>query len=528
MDVRRNEKNDRLCAERNAMLDGVPLPEEYESEREKWLNSTHRVYYKRKGRKVLFSCSREKSSREYITNPVSLEDTVRAYTGRIEHNLSATCPICGKPAEMVAEGRRRREDVLIKHFAVFQMPREDLLTIRIIQLEQEFRLSARGEERWPTQQAWETETIRIYLYADHRVYKDFHKAGYGEDFWDYKNLAGMRNIEIPIVYKSIGEELAKTAPWMKYINFEKMRRTGIENYMAATEFPIIEMLQKAGATQIANGLIWRGGWRGLNRKAKKPWDFFGVTRERFWQAVHENRDTGFLRECQIERKYNVHFPDDLLQYLERSWIEPDPDVWKYSAPVKYWNYIKKQAGDKIHTKERTVQLHNDYLQAAKDLGLPLSNSIYLYPKYLEAKHAELVERRELQRDRQKIEQKNQQYHKIAERYTRLLKKYGYEKAGFVIRPAGSAGEIIAEGKILHHCVGGDNYLSKHDRGESFILFLRKAETPDVPWCTIEIRDRQIMQWYEAYDQKPDKDIIDPFLREYVKQIPDGRKRVKVG
>lgn len=214
--------------------------------------------------------------------------------------------------------------------------------------------------------------------------------------------------------------------------------------------------------------------------------------------------------------------------MENNYTKPDPDIWEYSTPVKYWNYIQKHLGDDIHTEEMAVHFHNDYLQAVKDLGLPLSNSIYLYPRDLMAKHDELIERRDLQRNRIQIEQKNQQYHKIAERYTRLLKKYGYEKDGFIIRPAGSAEEIIEEGKKLHHCVGGDNYLSAHDKGRSFILFLRKAKSPDVSWCTIEIRDRQIMQWYEAYDQKPDKDIIDPLLREYVKQIPDGRKRVKVG
>lgn len=531
MEVRRNEKNDRLCAERNAMLDGLPIPEEYESEREKWINSEHRVYYKRKGRKVLFSCSREGTSREYITNPVSLEDHIRAYTGRIEHNLYTTCPICGKPAKMVAEGHRRRVDTIKKCFAIYQMPQEDLLTIRIMELEQKFRLAVREEERWPAQQFWETETIRIYLYADHRVYKDFHKSWYGGDFWDYKNLYGMENIAIPIVYDSIGEELAEEAPWLKYIDLNALGtpwKTRIEKQMTATEFPIIELLQKAGASNIVYSLEIASRWPGLNRKAKKPWDFFNVTRERFWQAVHENRGGEFLRECQIERKYNIRLTDDLLRYMENNYTKPDPDIWEYSTPVKYWNYIQKHIGDDIHTEEMAVHFHNDYLQAVKDLGLPLSNSIYMYPRDLMAKHDELIERRDLQRNGIQIEQKNQQYHKIAERYTRLLKKYGYEKAGFVIRPAGSAGEIIEEGKTLHHCVGGDNYLSKHDRGESYILFLRKADAPDKPWCTIEIRDRQIMQWYEAYDQKPDKDIIDPFLREYVKQIPDGRKRVKVG
>ena len=156
-------------------------------------------------------------------------------------------------------------------------------------------------------------------------------------------------------------------------------------------------------------------WPGHNRKAKKRWEFLNVTRERFWQAVHENRGGEFLRECQIERKYNIRLTDDLLRYMENNYTKPDPDIWEYSTPVKYWNYIQKHIGDDIHTEEMAVHFHNDYLQAVKDLGLPLSNSIYMYPRDLMAKHDELIERRDLQRNGIQIEQKNQQYHKMAER-----------------------------------------------------------------------------------------------------------------
>lgn len=531
MEVRRNRKNDRLCAERNAMMDGLPLPEEYESEREKWINSEHRVYYKRKGRKVLFSCSREGTSREYITNPVSLEDHIRAYTGRIEHNHSVLCPICGKPARMIAEGRRRKRDVMKKNFAVFQVPQEDMLAIRIIEVEKKFDLAVIEGERWPSQQVYECESIRIFLYADHRAYRDFQKYSWSVGgFWDYKNLPG-NPIGMPMTYTCINEGVAEDASWLKYMDMEHgvlARLDKLERYGVATEFPIIEMLEKAGADKIACDLAYWRGWRGINRRAKKPWDFFGVTKERFWQAVRENRSGEFLRQCAREKRYGIHMPEEMIEFLARVWDQPDPEIWKYSTAVKYWNYIKKQIGEDMRTEHTVMQIHNDYLQAVKDLELPLTNSIYLYPRDLLGKHDEMIARRDTQMDDIKIRKKNQQFYRIEERYTRLLKKYGYEKDGFIIRPAGSAGEIIEEGKILHHCVGGDNYLSKHDRGENYILFLRKADAPEKPWCTIEIRDRQIVQWYEKYDKKPDKDIIDPLLEEYVKKIPDGRKRVKVG
>lgn len=90
----------------------------------------------------------------------------------------------------------------------------------------------------------------------------------------------------------------------------------------------------------------------------------------------------------------------------------------------------------------------------------------------------------------------------------------------MIRPAASAGEIIEEGRELHHCVGGDYYLSKHSNGTSYILFMRYKKSPGIPLCTIEIKDKKIVQWYEAHDQKQDKEIIQPWLDKYIKHLKE--------
>ena len=72
-----------------------------------------------------------------------------------------------------------------------------------------------------------------------------------------------------------------------------------------------------------------------------------------------------------------------------------------------------------------------------------------------------------------------------------------------------------EGRTLHHCVGGDSYLTKHNTGKSYILFLRFKKDEDAPYVTIEIDDTKILQWYGAYDKKPDKENIENLLKEYV-------------
>ena len=45
-------------------------------------------------------------------------------------------------------------------------------------------------------------------------------------------------------------------------------------------------------------------------------------------------------------------------------------------------------------------------------------------------------------------------------------------------------EIVNEGKLLHHCVGG--YANRHAHMKLHIMFIRTTEKPDVPFYTVEV------------------------------------------
>ena len=70
---------------------------------------------------------------------------------------------------------------------------------------------------------------------------------------------------------------------------------------------------------------------------------------------------------------------------------------------------------------------------------------------------------------------------------------------------------------MHHCVGGDNYLRAHAHKTSIILFLREKDS--TPYITVEMSPKgKILQWYGAYDKKPDKEKINRWLNKYTKQL----------
>ena len=146
----------------------------------------------------------------------------------------------------------------------------------------------------------------------------------------------------------------------------------------------------------------------------------------------------------------------------------------------------------------------------------MTDSIVLFPKDLAESHARITLEINEKKNKERMIKKNEEFPEIEQSYQKLCRKYEYKKDGYIIRPASSAAEIIREGTALHHCVGAsDTYMSRHAKGTSYILLLRKVSAPDVPYCTVEIAGNRIKQWYQAYDNKPDAKDIQPWLDKYL-------------
>ena len=73
-------------------------------------------------------------------------------------------------------------------------------------------------------------------------------------------------------------------------------------------------------------------------------------------------------------------------------------------------------------------------------------------------------------------------------------------------------------------------MSKHNAGRSVILFLRKASEPDIPYITVEICGEKIIQWYGAYDKKPEEKYFTEWFKTYTNELikrKDEKKTKKV-
>ena len=167
-----------------------------------------------------------------------------------------------------------------------------------------------------------------------------------------------------------------------------------------------------------------------------------------------------------------------------------------------------------------ARIYVDYLHMRIQRGYDLHNQIFLFPRDLRLAHDQMVIETNAEEIRKREQAVSEKYPDIRKNYRGLRNQYFYEDEDYLIRPARSAEEIVAEGRILHHCVGGDSYLNKHNTGRSTILFLRSKSAPETPYITIEICGTKILQWYGIRDTKPDEIRIERHLRRYIKALKE--------
>ena len=108
---------------------------------------------------------------------------------------------------------------------------------------------------------------------------------------------------------------------------------------------------------------------------------------------------------------------------------------------------------------------------------------------MELQRIEQEERRRLWA--MKEEERHKELEKKMEKLDKERAKLNYEEEDFLIRLPEKLSEIVTEGSVLRHCVGG--YTDTHASGSSTIMFLRKTSEPDKPFYTIEVRNNSIIQ-----------------------------------
>jgi len=156
------------------------------------------------------------------------------------------------------------------------------------------------------------------------------------------------------------------------------------------------------------------------------------------------------------------------------------DLRRWSL-VRMWNYVLKVAATQPK-KHRAIKdaaaLCVDYWKDAKRAKFDLSNSAVMFPKDIKEAQARAV-----------VAIKYTEQEKYKARFATQAKRLAalqWESGDLLITPAQNEAQLIQEGKVLGHCVGG--YADAHCGGNS-IFFIRHTAAPDLPFYTLQLNTK---------------------------------------
>ena len=298
-------------------------------------------------------------------------------------------------------------------------------------------------------------------------------------------------------------------------------------------YPVIEFLWKAGYRNIVhnrifgmdrenrNAILWER--KKLKECFKFPLRILKLMPPEEWSL------NDIQRVNDLWEKYGGKVTDTEIRLVLQSKV--DIQLWSrattYANAGRILKYIKNQTDKRKEknpdkrsiSQNDTAQAYRDYLQECEQLHLDLHDKEILFPKDLTAAHNRTME--QVKFEKNKADQ--EKFQKAVEK----LEKFAWGEGEFFIRPAREQMELTAEGKALHHCVGG--YIKRMAEGETAIFFLRKVSEPDKPFYTLELQKKRVIQCRTehnaSYDRNPDvKNFVDMWMEKVVKK--GGNKKAK--
>lgn len=504
----------------------------------------HHLFYKKHGSWAKVACSKcggVTDARWRLGE--SYESQFERIIEEPRTNYYGTCPMCGASGKYIAQGREKSYNKNSGYLFLGQRYKEDGMVFRYIVAEKEWNIGmlcvGNGMEMYnSSEKVLAIEIARVYFEPGKKIQRDYHKHDpySGEDFWDDCNLCGMMNINIregrimPETFENMKGTFLQYSALKEYQD-AKGRVNPADYLERYIQSPQIELLVKMGLIKVVNELVKCHYGIVKDENANRVDEFLGIRKERIRQLIRSQGDIKILEVMQTEKRLDKKWTDKQIEQIKELDLGYQVrTAIAYMGIQQFLNRVSRYAGCEYGTMcsasesrlKQTALFYIDYLSMRKDMGYDMQNTIYLFPKNLADAHMKMVMEHNKAEADKRIRQVNERFPLIKKKYRSLRKKFYYEDEEFMIRPARDAGEIVMEGRVLHHCVGGDNYLKKHNDGKSTILFLRNKTDPEIPYITVEVTEAlDIMQWYGVRDTKPDEKRIQKWLKQYTARLRCG-------
>lgn len=438
--------------------------------------------------------------------------------GKVKHLDKVTCPVCKKQLTVM---KRKTSVVRTERVLLFD-------NSPIGGVMRYFAYEIEWKETW--RHIIRQENVRILLAPEYRNRPVYRWDG---DIFDNKhNTRQLRDYNYPTWIYARDTEAAVGGTlwedWGKILAEMHGFRTTYDAWMMSGKSPnVLEYLAKGRFCRL---LEETGPYSGLNDEGKTIEEVFRIKdRQKINRIRDRNGGKRMLLWMQWADRCHKKIPDSFLSWTEKEHILPDEGRWLFLklSPEAAMNYIERQKREsyKGSSAKTVISQYEDYMGMCQRLDKDLADEMVVKPRELKRRHDEAVkeiEFREAELDAKKYSDRFPEAEKVL---TEVKDNLEYQGEEYRITVPRRIIDIVAEGRVLHHCAGAtDRYFDRIASHETYIVFLRKNAEPEMPYYTVEVEPGgTIRQHRGMYDEEPDIEKVKPFLREWQKEI---KKRMK--
>lgn len=458
-----------------------------------------------------------------------------------KHNAKGICPRCKTPVTFKSRGRRG--NLFNRSTAqVIQRVGENEIAIRIVKAYCRFRKdipefgvyeNARILIRWNGDKIIVLDNF-YYSYLSNRITP--WQRGKRPVFSRY--TYNFEADECGFLYhRNLDEEL-KGTPW-QYSALKEYYRADptplcVERYLEQYLYhPMLEYLVKLRLYRLATYVVYGEdglqfyGNQFLNGDGKSINEVLGVGKSYLPLLQEVNPGGKQLLLIKEMLRENIQPDKELLKWCseykvgDRKYLTAPLN---FMTPHKLMRYATEQfemhkktsyASPGYHSMSYMLSDYVDYLSMSEALGHDMKSSFVLYPNNLKEAHDRV-------NDLTEVETSKEYDRIIAGMFEKLKRRYSFKKQEFIVVPPRSLKELIQEGDKLHHCVG--RYAKYVVQEKCVILFIRKANTPEEPYCTVELKNDEIVQ-ARIFDNDPPPEKVQKFIEKWKQKVLNHPSKV---
>ena len=491
---------------------------------------------------------------------------------RLRNNEKGTCPFCGSKVTFKARGKLPGW-IIDDRWFLYVDPTDEGFLLRY------FKAVRKIKNNSVIETVLNKNRVEGYMHEYSRCFYKFDKdekpitesyewgvykqRGFSRWCPDMGNIACMECI----LYPGNLPEAWKNTP-MKYSALEVMSRnipTVAMRYEDAMriylKFPKLEWICKMGLNKLAKDIVQGRDYAGrlvgkINYYGKTIFDILGLTKVNTRILQELDGDNYVLRLLQISQDIGLQFKaEQLREYYETfgcntellkqanrkaslhklvKYITKESERYPMGERSRCWRYsymrYKEREDPRIERKQNMAKDWLEYLEWCEELKYDLNNKFFYMPNNFKKVHDRTYKEYQELQDKKAAEEmaRREKAARVRMKKTEraieeIFKKnegvdaFSITGKGLILKVPKTADEIRAEGAELHHCVA--TYVDRVAKGQTMILFIRKAKEPDKSYYTMEWNGEKIVQCrgFKNCDMTPDVKAFTKVFEEKMKK-----------